>query len=89
MKCSRQNYTKATKGYEAFQVDSDDENETDNNNQQSTVVRFIKNKPNQRLQVKRRVTLVLLSKNAAIDKTKGDDLIMIDDATSVLWKWER
>ena len=32
---------KATKGYEAFQVDADDDNETENN-QQTSVVRFIK-----------------------------------------------
>lgn len=71
---------KATKGYEAFQVDSDDENESGNNNQQSTVVRFIKSKPNQRLTSKEYYTCSI-EQNGTIDKTKsiGLYLIMIED----------
>ena len=68
---------KATKGYEAFHVDSDDENEIENN-QQTSVVRFIKNKHYQRLTNKQYYTCSI-EQNGTIDKNKGEDFIMIDD----------
>lgn len=66
---------KATKGYEAFQLDIDDENEN-NNNLQTSVVRFIKNKPNQRLANKNYYTCSI-EQNGNINNS-GEDLIMID-----------
>ncbi|MCQ4040216.1 DEAD/DEAH box helicase [Riemerella anatipestifer] len=68
---------KASKGFEPFQIDSDDEIE-EALTHQTTAIRFMKNKPNQNLALTDYMTCSI-DANSKINKNIDGDFIIIDD----------
>ncbi len=70
---------KASKGFEAFQIDADDDAETDSNdNYQASAVRFIKNIPHQRL-ANTDCLPCSIDENGTIKFNETDDFYMIEN----------